>query len=75
MINITGSLVAYKVLNILFIVVIKQVVKTTQTISSKMQNLLDKFDDICSAELPPSLPLLRYIQHYIDFIPRSSLPN
>ena len=40
-----------------------------------VQNLLQKFADICPNELPNSLPPLRDVQHQIDLFPGSSLPN
>jgi len=37
--------------------------------------LLKKFADVFLEELPDSLPPMRDIQHAIDLVPRSSLPN
>jgi len=38
-------------------------------------NLLQKFEDIFPAEIPPGLPPVRVIKHQIDLIPRATLPN
>ena len=40
-----------------------------------VQNLLQKFADICPNELANSLPPLRDVQHQIDLFPGASLPN
>ena len=44
-------------------------------IPSDVQQILDEFVNIMPSELPEGLPPLRDIQHAIDFIPGSSLPN
>jgi hypothetical protein len=38
-------------------------------------NLLQEFKDVFPAEIPPGLPPLRGIEHQIDLIPGTSLPN
>ena len=40
-----------------------------------ISNVFEEFKDIFPDDLPNSLPLLRNIQHNIDLIPDSSLPN
>ncbi|KAJ0963081.1 hypothetical protein J5N97_028203 [Dioscorea zingiberensis] len=41
----------------------------------EVQQLLLEFANLMPEELPPGLPPMRDIQHQIDLVPRSSLPN
>ena len=38
-------------------------------------NLLQEYEDVFPAEIPPGLPPLRGIEHQIDLIPGATLPN
>ncbi|XP_028551234.1 uncharacterized protein LOC110091993 [Dendrobium catenatum] len=40
-----------------------------------IRHLIDSFQDITSAELPPSLPPVRDVQHQIELLPGAVLPN
>ncbi|XP_026384542.1 uncharacterized protein LOC113280104 [Papaver somniferum] len=44
-------------------------------IPDKVQPLLSYFSDLFPTELPNVLPPLRNLQHHIDFIPGTSIPN
>ena len=40
-----------------------------------MNSVLQEFKDVFPEELPDHLPLMRDIQHVIDFVPGTTLPN
>ncbi|XP_020255750.1 uncharacterized protein LOC109832751 [Asparagus officinalis] len=48
---------------------------TTAEIPPGVQTLLQQFDTVMPNDLPSELPMLRDVQHQIDFIPGSRLPN
>ncbi|KAJ9548662.1 hypothetical protein OSB04_021205 [Centaurea solstitialis] len=48
---------------------------THQTVPSAIQPLLAEFLDVFPDEIPSGLPLMREIQHCIDFFPGASIPN
>ncbi|GJX10702.1 reverse transcriptase domain-containing protein [Tanacetum coccineum] len=41
----------------------------------QVQRLLKEFADVIPDDIPPGLPTMRDIQHCIDFIPGSTIPN
>jgi hypothetical protein len=47
----------------------------TTPLPHAITNLLQEFEDVFPAEIPPGLPPLRGIEHQIDLIPGASLPN
>ncbi|XP_058192982.1 uncharacterized protein LOC131310152 [Rhododendron vialii] len=69
-----GEFLATKVM---FIVVAKESSPAIfeQEVPIKIQPLLAEFADVFPTELPDGLPPLRDIQHQIDLVPSSSLPN
>ncbi|XP_016570884.1 uncharacterized protein LOC107868744 [Capsicum annuum] len=48
---------------------------STSPIPSFISNVLQKFDDVFPRELPQGLPPLREIEHQIDLVQGSQLPN
>ncbi|XP_020262594.1 uncharacterized protein LOC109838567 [Asparagus officinalis] len=58
-----------------FALVVKEEVKTLIEVPGKMKSLLKEFEVLIPEELPEGLPPMRDIQHHIDFIPGSVLPN
>nr|KYP31417.1 Transposon Ty3-I Gag-Pol polyprotein [Cajanus cajan] len=46
-----------------------------ESLPHEVQKLLKEFDDLFPQEVPSGLPPLRGIEHQIDLIPGSSLPN
>ncbi|XP_059294604.1 uncharacterized protein LOC132047602 [Lycium ferocissimum] len=47
----------------------------TSSLPSSISSLLQDYDDVFPTELPKGLPPLRGIEHQIDFVPGSQLPN
>jgi len=44
-------------------------------ISRHVKPILEKFFDVLSKDLPDELPLMKDIQHVIDLVPGTTLPN
>ena len=49
--------------------------ESTSSYSPDVSCLIDEFNDVMPDKLPDGLPPLRDIQHAIDLVPRSQLPN
>jgi len=47
----------------------------SSTLSSSVTNLLQEYSDVFPTEIPPGLPPIRGIEHQIDLISGTSLPN
>ena len=45
------------------------------SLPSMFKSLLQKFDDVFQDEVPKELPPIRGIEHKIDFIPGTVIPN
>jgi len=54
---------------------VKENISNFDDLPLPIRTLLEDFKDIYPDELPPTLPPMRDIQHAIDFVPGSSLPN
>ncbi|XP_059295621.1 uncharacterized protein LOC132048956 [Lycium ferocissimum] len=49
--------------------------QTITTLPSSVSSLLQEYNDLFLEEIPNGLPLLRGIEHQIDFVPVSQIPN
>ena len=45
------------------------------TLSSSITSLLQEYEDVFPEETPHGLPLIRGIEHQIDFVPGAAIPN
>ncbi|XP_071708618.1 uncharacterized protein [Rutidosis leptorrhynchoides] len=60
---------------LLFALIVTECNEQGKEIPSIIQPLLDEFKDVLPSEIPPGLPIARDIQHCIDFVPGSVIPN
>ncbi|KAL6342968.1 hypothetical protein AAG906_016988 [Vitis piasezkii] len=67
----------FKVLNegYVLLMIIKREVKRWTVIFQEFTAMLEEFQDIMSGEMSNQLPPMREVQHAIDLIPGSTLPN
>ena len=65
--------------DICYTLVCKQVIYSLDDIVSSIPpivtNLLQEYEDVFPAEIPPGMPPMRGIEHQIDLIPGATLPN
>jgi hypothetical protein len=65
--------------NVCYALLCKQALFLLDDIASSIPpavtNLLQEYEDVFPAEIPPGLPLVRGIEHQIDLIPGATLPN
>ena len=61
----------------MYALVIRQVTydSSHESIPEEVKQLLQHFSNLIPDELPNNLPHMRDIQHAIDLVPSSSLPN
>ena len=45
------------------------------SLPSAVDYLLQEFEDVFPMDVPSGLPPIRGIEHYIEFIPRATIPN
>ncbi|GKV20583.1 hypothetical protein SLEP1_g30682 [Rubroshorea leprosula] len=57
------------------LILLSKVNDATCPFPEEIQSLLEEFSDVVPDDIPPGLPPMRDIQHAIDFIPRSVIPN
>ncbi|GJW07663.1 hypothetical protein Tco_1570086 [Tanacetum coccineum] len=62
-----------KISPLVFVLVVKEANKVASAIPSLVQPLLMEFVDVVLEEIPPGLPMMRGIQHCIDFVPVPAL--
>ena len=58
-----------------FMLISREKAEDDSTIPMEMSTMLHEFQDVMPDEMPRQLPPMRDIQHAIDLVPGSSLPN
>jgi hypothetical protein len=58
-----------------YALVAKPTMSTSLPVPAEITPLVEEFRDIMPDDLPNGLPSMRVVQHAIDFVPGSSLPN
>jgi hypothetical protein len=61
--------------DMVLLVVSRDVKQEDNIIPTEFSTMLEEFQDIMPDEVPNQLPPMREIQHAIDMIPGSTLPN
>ncbi|GJT80165.1 reverse transcriptase domain-containing protein [Tanacetum coccineum] len=61
--------------NSMFALILVEPNAGTYNIPHEVKSVLEEFKDVVSKELPPGLPLMRDIQHCIDFVPEAVIPH
>ena len=59
----------------IYLLIAKEVLAEEETVHPKLKALLEEFLDVFPEEMPKKLPPIRGIEHQIDLIPSSALPN
>jgi len=59
----------------LLFVIRREVKQNDGKVPKELTTIIEKFQDIMPDEMPHLLPPMRDVQHAIDLIPGSSLPN
>ncbi|XP_071704931.1 uncharacterized protein [Rutidosis leptorrhynchoides] len=60
---------------LIFALLVEEENEKSTHIPTEVKPLLEEFADVLPFEIPPGLPLMREIQHHIDFIPGATIPN
>jgi hypothetical protein len=64
-----------QVADMVLLVVSREVKQEDGIIPTEFSTMLEEFQDIMPDEVPNQLPPIREVQHAIDLIPGSTLPN
>ncbi|XP_071687037.1 uncharacterized protein [Rutidosis leptorrhynchoides] len=64
-----------KLAPLIFALVVAETNEVADKVPDQVKPLLWEFADVIPEEIPPGLPIMRDVQHCIDLIPGSSIPN